>query len=68
MAIDPEVIPLTSNEGDSAIEIIPSWSYIILLITLIALLVVVIKLFAQLTLVSLGFLFLWRLATKRIQN
>ena len=63
MSIDPEVIPSESNEGINAIEMNRDWYPYLFFICLSILAIVVLKLLIESILISLGLLFIWRLAT-----
>ena len=64
MNIDPEVIPSESKEGIDAIEMNRDWSIYIFLACGLIFSIVIMKLIIESILISLGLLFIWRLATR----
>ena len=62
MSIDPEVVPINSNEGIKAKSLTNLWYiYPIFLIFLIVF-IILIKAIVQATLIVLGIYYIWRLA------
>lgn len=68
MAIDPEVIPSSSNEGKDAVSYIPGSSIYILIGISILIIVAILKTLIPVLLMGLGVSFIWKQATKTIIN
>ncbi len=63
MTIDPEIIPSKSNEGINAIKLSNDWYYYLALSVFFMVIVIVLKVLFEAILISLGIIFIWRLAT-----
>ncbi|AAQ00227.1 hypothetical protein EV11_1214 [Prochlorococcus sp. SS52] len=66
MAIEPEVIPSNSKEGETASVIYPNWLTILLLIFFFFIIYISIKTIFTLTLIAIGLIFILNQARKLI--
>ena len=64
MAIDPEVIPLSSSAGFHAVRLIPRWTIYFLLGAGVLIFVSILKMILPLILMSLVLGFIWKQATR----
>ena len=66
MAIEPEVIPNNSKEGETAKVLYPKWIQISLISILFTILVFSLKAIFTVLLMSVGLIYIWRQASKLI--
>ena len=66
--IEPEIIPSSSSDGESAIEIVPKWAYLLLMLISVLLLASIFKALVSISLMLLGLLFLWKQATRKLSS
>ena len=68
MAIEPEIIPKGSSEGESASEVFPKWIEYTVILIFILILGLILKLFYTLILMGLGAAFIWKLAVSKLNQ
>ena len=68
MAIEPEIIPNNSSEGETAKVLYPKWIQISLLLILFIILVFSLKAIFTVLLMAVGLIYIWRQASKLISE
>tara|TARA_B100001996_G_scaffold174311_1_gene133016 strand:- start:214 stop:438 length:225 start_codon:yes stop_codon:yes gene_type:complete len=66
LAIEPEIIPNSSKEGETAKVLYPKWIQISLLLILFTILVFSLKAIFTVLLMAVGLIYIWRQASKLI--
>ena len=68
MAIEPEIIPNNSKEGETAKVLYPKWIQISLLLILFTIFVFSLKAIFTVFLMAIGLVYIWRQASKLISQ
>ncbi len=68
LAIEPEIIPNNSNEGETAKVLYPKWIQVSLLFTIFVILVFSLKAIFTVILMTIGLVYIWRQASKLISE
>ncbi len=66
MALEPEIIPSNSKDGEDAQTLSPKWKKPIFFVPLLFLFIYILKTIFTSILIFLGLYFIWNLATKKI--
>ncbi len=64
MAIDPVVVPNSSNEGEHAVRFIPRWTIYLIAGVSVLLVISLVKAFLPLLVMGILLTFIWRQSTK----
>ena len=68
LAIEPEIIPKSSNEGEEAKSIYPIWMYISISIVTFTIFVILLKTIFTALLITIGLYFIWDKLTKLLAS
>jgi len=68
LAIEPEVIPLNSKEGEEAKQIFPKYTFSIAISLGFILLTLLLKTIFSTALMLIGLIFLWKSTSKMLSN